>query len=633
MKHGSEEHYFEQLAALQLLEKNEEIRVFEQMMRTTSVQQRVLMGICWHPLKIVETGFGFGDYPFVIVERTRLQGSPHQFGSGKTVGVFSTDTEAVDGFKGVIQFVNGDQLKIIFFADELPEVLDFGKLGVNLFFDENAFKVTEDGLREVAGARNCRLADVRDALIGRKPPEMDPDCEIPEISAALNNSQQEAVKLIIQSRDFCIVHGPPGTGKTTTIIEAARLLCTAGNQVMMAAPSNAAADWLTHKAVKAGLKVVRIGNPARIDEELERNTVEGHLQNHRDYSVIKELRKRGAELRRMAGKYKRQFGHAEREQRKLILNEAKGMAAEARKMESYIIESTLDQADVVACTLIGSNHALLSKRFFSTVFIDEAAQAPEPACWIPILKAERVVLAGDPFQLPPTIKSEEAARKGLAVTLIEKLIAGNNVALLNRQYRMNEQIMAFSNAWFYGGKLVADTQVSDWEIDQEQVVEFIDTAGLGWSEINNPETKSLSNPEEANLLWDRVESLGLSVSATHSITVGIISPYREQVTLLEQLFRERAQTIPAHLHIQVQTIDSFQGQERDAIYVSLVRSNDKHEIGFLKDYRRMNVAMTRARKKLVLIGDSATLANDAFYRKFIEHAEQHESYRSAWEYV
>jgi len=203
----------------------------------------------------------------------------------------------------------------------------------------------------------------------------------------------------------------------------------------------------------------------------------------------------------------------------------------------------------------------------------------------------------------------------------------------NRQYRMNEQIMAFSNAWFYGGKLEADTQVSDWGIDQEQVVEFIDTAGLGWNEIDNPETKSLSNPEEANLLWDRVESLGLSVSATHSITVGIISPYREQVTLLEQLFRERAQTIPAHLHIQVQTIDSFQGQERDAIYVSLVRSNDKHEIGFLKDYRRMNVAMTRARKKLVLIGDSATLANDAFYRKFIEHAEQHESYRSAWEYV
>jgi superfamily I DNA and/or RNA helicase len=632
MKHGLEENYFEQLATLQQLEKDEEIRTFEQMMRSTSVQQRVLMGICWHPLKIIETGFGFGDYPFVIVERTRLQGAPHQFGSGKTVGVFSTDTEAVDGFKGVIQFVNGDQLKIVFFSDELPEVLDFGKLGVNLFFDENAFKVTEDGLKEVAGARNCRLADIRDALIGKKQPQTDFEIELPEISNTLNNSQQDAVKLIIQSRDFCIVHGPPGTGKTTTLIEAARLLCLEGNQVMMAAPSNAAADWLTHKAVKAGLKVVRIGNPARIDEELERNTVEGHLQNHSDYSAIKDLRKRGAALRRMAGKYKRQFGHAEREQRKLILNEAKGMAAEARKMESYIIESTLDKADVVTCTLIGSNHALLSKRIFSTVFIDEAAQAPEPACWIPILKAERVVLAGDPFQLPPTIKSEEAAKKGLSVTLIEKLISGKNVALLNRQYRMNEKIMAFSNAWFYGGKLEADAHVSNWEIEQEQVLEFIDTAGLGWDEVNNPETKSLSNPEEAKLLWDRIESLGQSLPPTHPVSIGIISPYREQVILLEQLFRERAQHIPEHIQIQVQTIDSFQGQERDAIYVSLVRSNSRNEIGFLKDYRRMNVAMTRARKKLVLIGDSATLGNDAFYRELIEHAELHESYRSAWEF-
>jgi len=624
--------YFEKLLTLQNLEKEEEVRQFRDLMQNTTVSQRVNSGRAWHPLKVIETGYGFGQYPFAIVERTRAPGMPHHFGSGKTVGLFSTDDSAPDGVKGAIQFVNGDQMKLIFLMDEMPDLLDYGKLGIDLLFDENAYKETESALKLVSNAKNCRLNEIRDALIGIKEPELDETVDIPGISGDLNPSQKAAVELIFKSLDFCVVHGPPGTGKTTTLIEAARLLCADGERVMMAAPSNAAADWLTHKAKNAGLNVVRIGNPARIDEELESLTVEGYLQNHKDYSEIKGMRKRAAELRRMATKYKRQFGHSEREQRKLILNEARLAAAEARKLEDYIIESTIQNADVITCTLVGANHSLLGKMNFDTVFIDEAAQAPEPACWIPIIRANRVVLAGDPFQLPPTIKSREAASGGLSVTLLEKVISSGPVALLTLQYRMNSAIMAFSNQWFYKGALEAFPGVANWQIGQEQVLEFIDTAGLGWEEQANPETSSLYNTEEAELLWKRLEFLALQIGKDDEITVGVISPYREQVVLMESQWKHRKADFPNNLKVEVQTIDSFQGQERDAIYVSLVRSNNEQEIGFLKDYRRMNVAMTRARKKLVLIGDSGTLGADNFYRELIDHAEKNESYRSAWEF-
>jgi superfamily I DNA and/or RNA helicase len=282
--------------------------------------------------------------------------------------------------------------------------------------------------------------------------------------------------------------------------------------------------------------------------------------------------------------------------------------------------------------LVGANHHLLEKKTFSTVFIDEAAQSPEPACWIPIVKADRVVLAGDPYQLPPTVKSQDAAREGLAVTLMEKAIDKLPTHLLNRQYRMNQQIMAFSNQWFYQGRLQAHETVSDWSLGDEPVVEFIDTAGLGWEEVQNPETQSLTNPEEARLLWKRIVALSDSLQ-NRNVSIGLISPYRGQVGELLEQFEENKELLNSNIKIEVQTIDSYQGQERDAIYVSLVRSNDRNEIGFLQDYRRMNVAMTRARKKLVLIGDSATLGNDSFYKALIDHCEQTGAYRSAWEFI
>lgn len=626
------EEYFEKLGHLLQLEKVEEMRQFEQLMKGTTVQHRVEMGICWHPLKIVETGYGFGDYPFVIFERTRQKEKAHQFSGGKSVLVFSSDFDAPDAFKGVTQFVNGDQVKVIFFTDETPEILEFGKLGIVLMPDENAYREQEIALKRVANAKNCRLTELRDVLLFNREASFLINQEIPELPNQLNESQKEAVKMILNSEDVCLVHGPPGTGKTTTLIAAAKILVEQGEQVLMTAPSNAAADWLTQKSLEVGLNVLRIGNVARINEQLEASTLEGQLRKHPLYNDIREYRKRAAELRRMAGKYKRQFGHSEREQRKLILSEAKSIASESRKLEQYILETCVESAQIITCTLVGANHHLLEKKTFSTVFIDEAAQSPEPACWIPIVKADRVVLAGDPYQLPPTVKSQEAAREGLAITLMEKAIDKLPTHLLNKQYRMNQHIMAFSNLWFYQGRLQAHEDVADWSLGDEPVVEFIDTAGLGWEEVQNPETQSLTNPEEARLLWKRIVTLS-DLLQNRKVSIGVISPYRGQVGELLQQFEENKELLSNNIQIEVQTIDSYQGQERDAIYVSLVRSNGRNEIGFLQDYRRMNVAMTRARKKLVLIGDSSTLGNDSFYKALVDHCEQSGAYRSAWEFI
>ena len=622
--------YFDNLIHLLHLEKEEEMRQFEQLMQSTTVAQRVALGICWYPLNVVETGFGFGDYPFVVIERTRSTEIQHQFSAGKSVILFSSDPQAPQAIKAALQYLQGNQMKLVFFLDDEPELLDWGKLGVMLMPDVNAFKEQESALKLISNAKNCRLADLRDVLILRSSAEkLHEEDWIWSPTNRLNDSQNDGVRQILEAKDVFLIHGPPGTGKTTTIIEATRQLVEQGEQVLLAAPSNAAADLLSRNAIDQGIRVLRIGNLTRIDEELEQITIEGQLRLQPDYASIRKYRKQAEELRRMAGKYKRQFGREEREQRKLILQEAKSIGKEARKLEEYIIQRLVENAQVITCTLMGANHRLLQDIQFATVIIDEAAQSPEPACWIPILKADRLILAGDPFQLPPTVKSEEAAKKGLRVTLMEKILNRLPTQLLTEQYRMNREVMEFSNRWFYGGKLVAHEQVANWNIPGEPAVQFIDTAGIGWDEQMNEETRSVCNPGEAKLIHFLVNDL-LEKQPQLPMEIGIISPYKEQIRSLTDLFIN--QSFPKHIKINIQTIDSFQGQERDVIFLSLVRSNESNEIGFLKDYRRMNVAMTRAKKKLVVIGDSATLSKDLFYKSFIDFSEEIAAYTSAWEY-
>jgi predicted DNA helicase len=365
--------------------------------------------------------------------------------------------------------------------------------------------------------------------------------------------------------------------------------------------------------------------------------LEGRLEGHTYAKDVKRLKKQADEYRRMATKYKRQFGREEREQRNLLLKEARNLVQDATKLEDYAVMDILNKADVVTCTLVGSVNRYLEGKRFETVVIDEAAQALEPATWIPIAKANKVILAGDPFQLPPTVKSVEASKAGLSTTLIEKCLNRlPEVSLLNVQYRMHEAIMGFSNREFYNNELRADASVAGHTIDlpDNAPLVFIDTAGCSFDEKQNPETQSLYNPGEFDILRKHLDAL-LAPAHDHAEAlpdIGIISPYREQVKYMqEQLAKDPS--IPEGLDLDIDTIDSFQGQERDVIYISLVRSNEKAEIGFLADYRRMNVAMTRARKKLVIIGDSATLGQHRFYRDFLEYVEDVGAYHSAWEWM
>ncbi len=515
-------------------------------------------------------------------------------------------------------------MKINFQIDELPEWINKEKIGVRLFFDERTFQEMEKAIQQLTSENHDRAQELAKKLLGIEKALFfnQHQIEIP----TLNASQNKAVHQILTANDVALVHGPPGTGKTTTIVEAVKQLAKHEKNILITAPSNAAVDLLTEKIAQTSLNVIRIGNLSRIDEKIVSHTLEHLISSHPRFKEVKKARKDAQELRKMARQYKRNFGREERQQRKLLLKEAKDVAKHGLDTENYIIDTLLDKANVITTTLIGSNHYYLENKKFKTVIIDEAAQALEPATWIPILKAEKVILVGDPHQLPPTVKSSEAAKKGLSISLMEHGINYlENTSLLKIQYRMNHLIMNFSNQQFYKNQLQAHESVANHTILDELAVEFIDTAGCSYDEKSVEGSTSLHNPEEVSLLEKHLQALEEKENIDR-YSIGIISPYKGQVEYMKNHLYEKK-------NISVNTIDSFQGQERDIIYISLVRSNMNSEIGFLKDYRRMNVAMTRAKKKLIVIGDSATLGNDHFYADFLNYCEKIEAYRTAWEFM
>ncbi len=613
-----------ELASLLKIEREEDLSIHEAYLKKRSIQDRKQAGLTWFPLKIVETGFGLGSYPFIVVERP-VDRHKHYFQSSAPVSLFSAQQgNEEESIQGTVGYADESRMKITFYLDELPDWVDDGKLGVNLMFDSKTYDEMFRALNVLINLEKGRSKDLRDIILGYKNAEF---AKLPNVrSVLLNDSQNEALNSIIAADDVAIVHGPPGTGKTTTLVESIKFLVADGKKVMVTAPSNAAVDHLTRSIANAGVSIVRIGNLAKVEEDTTAHTLDVLLSQDRDFKQIRELKKRASEMRKMGAKYRRSFGREEAEQRKLLFQEAKNLNKEARELESYIVNKLIDQAQVIACTLIGSTHEYIRSKIFDVVVIDEAGQALEPACWVAILKAEKVVMAGDPFQLPPTVKSHEAERKGLTKTLLEKTIERlPQISLLKTQYRMHKDIMSFSNLKFYNNALEAHESVASRGIGGLfPSVEFIDTAGCGYAEQESEENSSRSNPEEAHLLMRHFNQLKLDLSARSS--VGVISPYRGQIDILSELFNDEKM-------VTVNTIDSFQGQERDVIYLSLVRSNDRSEIGFLKDYRRMNVAMTRARMKLVVIGDSATLGNDSFYSDFLDFAEKLGAYRTAWEFM
>nr|WP_295931388.1 AAA domain-containing protein [uncultured Dyadobacter sp.] len=632
--------YFKRLLELLKIEREEDRQSYMRLIEKSSVSDRRANGLAWYPIAIRGSEMGRGDYLTVEVERTTHQDLPHQLRFGMPAVLFSNHEPQKDRVEGVISHQGGNRLKITLRTDELPEWSRDGKLGIDLLFDDNSYDEMQNALKaaeiQAASDKDGHLIRV---LTGEKTPFFDPG-SYPVAIPRLNESQQRAVQQILAAQDLAIVHGPPGTGKTTTLVQAIKLLVKkAGKPILVVAPSNTAVDLLSEKLSEEGLNVLRVGNPVRVSERLSSLTLDSKMSAHAGVKDIKALKKQANEYKNMAHKYKRQFGKAERDQRKALFDEAHRIMKDVANMEQYVIDDLLAKTQVVAATLVGANHFTVRNMKYHTVVIDEAGQALEPACWIPILKADKVVLAGDHLQLPPTIKSAEAAREGLSTTLLEKCVAlhPEAVVLLEEQYRMNEAIMGYSSKVFYQNKLKAHESVASRVLfPGEAPLGFIDTAGCGFDE--KLEGTSSTNPEEAAFLFKHLSQLAVEFTRVNPKTedfptIAIISPYKEQINILKGQLAHAPDLQPFLEKIAVNTIDSFQGQERDVVYISMTRSNSEGQIGFLADIRRMNVAMTRARKKLVVIGDSATLSQLPFYADFISYAEELNAYQSAWEFA
>ncbi len=611
------------------IELAEDILIFQQKIEALSLSEKQKQGYCWHPVKVIKTGFTYGDRAYIVVERNDTQN--HDFRSGNIVKLYTQKDPLNDTVNGTINYLKASQMKIVLNTDHLPLWLDNEKLTLDLLFDERTYKEMQKALSLVAKASNSRLADLRDVLLGDINPSFEqlPAVHIPH----LNESQNDAINSILSAEDVALVHGPPGTGKTTTIVEAIKILAQKEGQTLVCAPSNAAVDLLTERLSSVGLNVVRLGNISRVDDAVLNATLDVRLSKHPEFKEIKKLKIKAAQKRREAERFKRNFDSAAYAARKEGYKEARELTAWAHQLEDRLIDQIMSAASVITCTLVGAAGSLLKKYQFHTLFIDEAAQALEPATWIPILKASKVVLAGDPFQLPPTVKSNKAQKQGLSITMMERLLTQiPKVNLLKVQYRMNATIMGFSNAQFYDNQLIADISVEQHQlpIAPHKSVEFIDTAGTGFEEKTDESGKKRENPDEIRLIFEHLHQLIKELPEEEKPTIAIIAPYRAQVKAMEIDFLAEKD-----LHdypISINTIDSFQGQERDIVYISLVRSNEHGQIGFLKDYRRMNVAMTRAKKLLVIIGDSATVGQDTFYGDFLDYVDANGSYRTAWEF-
>jgi len=642
----------QRVRALMQLEQKEDLAQFKLKNAKASIQERQRRGFTWYPITITKEDIGFGGKVVLELERPAGQQGLHLFQVGKNASLFGhAPTHSADdrpALNGVITSVRRNKLQLSTSKEELPDwVLDGGKLGIDLTFDEVSYREMNHALDAVISAHGNRLAELRDVLLGARQPRYHaPKTDDLFYPSPLNESQRAAVRHVIAAQDVAIIHGPPGTGKTTTLVQAILETTRRERRVLVCAPSNTAVDLLTEKLAERGVNVIRMGNPSRISDLLLNHTLDAKVMAHSSYSKMRAMRQTADQYRATASEYVRNFGFEERQQRRLLKEEARLLFQTADDLERFITEDVLESVQVITCTLVGASNRNLRHLDFETVFIDEAAQALEPGCWIAIAKGERVILAGDHHQLPPTVKSDKAAREGLRETLFEKCIKRHpaTARMLNVQYRMHEQIMGFSSEQFYNGQLEAHPSVRhaslsayDPSFVPDLPVEFLDTAGFGFLEITIPESRSTANPEEADVLLKRLaqllEPFEQAEYQQHPLTIGVIAPYRAQINYLKDAIEEH-DALNGYLQdrmLSVGTVDSFQGQERDIIAISLTRSNRNSEIGFLADIRRMNVGMTRARRKLLLVGDSSTLCAHPFFMELLDYIRSISGYRTAWE--
>lgn len=613
--------YLQHQYELLQIEYEYEKEQFKQQTELMGIGRKIKRGMCWYPLNLGRNYYNALNQLVIEVERREDKDIEHQFEYGRPVCFFTQDISGklnYLNFVATVNYVDEDRMVVILpSVDALLALQSKEVVGVQLYFDETSYRLMFEALKQVIGAKNNRLAELRDIFHGTQPAST--FSFHPLRFPWLNATQEEAVNKVLHAKDVAIVHGPPGTGKTTTLVEAVYETLHRENQVLVCAQSNMAVDWISEKLVDRGVSVLRIGNPSRVNDKMLSFTYERRFESHPDYPQLWSIRKAIREL------YARSRKGAEREAVRQKINSLKDRATE---LEIRINESLFSEARVIACTLVGSANRLLTGQKFGTLFIDEAAQALEAACWIPIRKADRVILAGDHCQLPPTVKAPEALRAGLGHTLMQTIVKNkpDTVSLLKLQYRMNDEIMRFSSEWFYGGMLQSAPEVKYRSIlDFDTPIEWVNTEGLDCNEEFIGENYGRINKSEAELSIEQLKGyitkIGRERFLDERIDVGMISPYKAQVQYLRRLVRNDAFFKPYRQAITINTVDGFQGQERDVILISLVRANEEGQIGFLNDLRRMNVAITRARMKLIILGDASTLTRHAFYKKLYTYIE------------
>ncbi len=633
------EKFFPHLQKLMAYEEAEEIEQFRQEFLKRTPEERQLAGKALLRLEIREFHYTPAGHRLVSF----------QYADGKTLPLYSPDagdvvTLSAAGYDFMdlpIGTVYEKDRKVITvaFNYELPDwVQESGVYELNIAGNRATYKKMNDALETVIGADHSRTAFFRDISLGVKKPESFDPLPLEKISffdQNLNPWQKQAVQKAMAVRDVALVHGPPGTGKTTALIEIIRQAAAAGKFTFATAPSNTACDHLLECLVRAGVNAIRLGHPARIMKHLRGHTMDFKLAAHPYAKQIDELENRLHHLETQRER-KKDRGTFRFEDRREFSDEKRLLKDEIRELDRRIVDQVLREAEVMVGTLSSATDPLLKKRPFDLLVMDEASQAVEPAAWIPIVRAQKMILAGDHFQLPPTVRSKRAEEGGLTLTLFERLhplVGEERRMLLRTQYRMHEKIMTFSSREFYGGELIADKAVKEHTLadlehvgrtpETEEVFLFLDTAGRGFEEALEPGSESRYNAEEAGLVLKHVTRL--LEAGVKPEEIAVISPYSAQVRLLASRMPDPG--------IEVDSVDGFQGREKEAVVLSLVRSNMEGELGFLADTRRMNVAMTRAKRKLIVIGDSATLANIPFYKRFIQYAESIGAYRSSWEEV
>ena len=576
------------------------------------IKQLKALGVLLHPINVVRKSFGYADYPEISF-KLPYACDTSSFRDSSAIECIIDGEESV---KGILLSMDGQKGMVRLYAPDFPDWIEDRGVGLKLapdHYTSECMKTAVKGISELPEMSKLFNAIHGDSDFGAL--NTNQTISIFE-NERLNESQRAAVNGMMQSDGLTIVHGPPGTGKTTTLIEGILQLIKDGKRILVTAPSNAAVDNVAKGLLHFGVNILRVGNTVKVDDAIFPHTLEGRMQDSKEQKEIKKLKIRAEELRKMSYQYKRNFGKAEREQRKALMNEVKRIRKEIRDVREYLDQKCFDTSDVVLGTPIGIQNSMSKETCFDVVVMDEAGQAIEPLAWVVFPFADKWILAGDPFQLPPTVLSEKAARQGFDVSILEHSFKRcKNIYFLDTQYRMRASIAEFSNGYFYDGKLKTPTA----QADKSDHVLFYDTAGTGFEEKAGEDGRSLTNEGELDIIKKMIDAKQWKLE-----DIGFISPYTGQVQLAKTSFPKT---------LKVSTIDSFQGQEMKIIIVSLVRSNTDGNIGFLKDYRRMNVALTRAKEQLVVIGDSSTIGLDPFYDQFLRYAEKINAYESAWEFM